>query len=122
MSSRINSTNRVAVEFTWTAPSERNGLYEYTLAYRASQSLPYPPLRRSQVPDTAVDLDGRLSRYSVTEENGLPFADYTVELLAYNIKRGKSVSSGTESITMKTIAIGELAIKCISIIYHDLNE
>ena len=108
MSSRINSTNRVAVAFTWIPPSERNGLYEYTLSYRAIQSPPYPTLRENQIPNTAVDLDGRLSQYSISEENGLPYAQYTVNVFAYNIKRGKSVRSGTVTAGMRTIAIGEL--------------
>ena len=106
----INSPNRVAIEFTWTRPSERNGLYGYTLLYRANQSPPYPALRRIHIPHTTVNLEGSLSHYSVPEENGLPFADYTLEMFAYNLKRGKVVNSGSVSAGIRTIAIGKKSL------------
>lgn len=68
--------------------------------------MPYPPLRRNEVPLTEVDLDGEQSQYVVNMMNGLPYAEYTVEVFAYNVKRGRTVSSPVQMTGRRTVPIG----------------
>ena len=79
----------------------------YNLVYSAIQSDPYPSFRQLEVPSTTVTLEGNLEQFNVPNGLGLPFADYSVQIFAYNVKRGESVRNGVVMATEKTIAIGE---------------
>ena len=48
--------------------------------------------------------------FTVPESDSLPFADFTVQIFAYNIKRGVNIRSGEVSITNKSLAICTLLI------------
>ena len=104
-SERTGSTNRVRVQFSWDGPSGRSGPYRYRLSYSASQVFPYPPTRSNSTSADSIDLDGESLSFPVPESDSLPFADFTVRIFAYNIKRGLGIRSGETTITQKSIPI-----------------
>ena len=107
-SERAGSTNRVRVQFSWDGPSGRSGPYRYRLSYSADQVFPYPPTRSSSTSVDSIDLDGESLSFPVPESDSLPFADFTVRIFAYNIKRGLNIRSGEVSFTNKSLAICRL--------------
>ena len=98
-----NTDIRVIVDFSWSRPSERNGLYDYRLVFSADQVSPFPSERRESIPEMTVTLDGTSESYAIQE--GLPFADYSVRITAFNIKR--NLDGPTVPVIDKTIAIGK---------------
>ncbi len=88
-------------------PSERNGPYRYMLNYTAEQSSPYPVTRGNSAASSSINLAGDDQSYPVPIIDSLPFADFTVNLYAYNIWRGVGFKSTVMSRTEKTTSIGE---------------
>lgn len=95
-----NSSHNVAVEFTWSRPSHRNGSYYFELEYSAVQ-----------------DFDGGRSISTanispITGEQqfmtGLPYAMYNVSIFAYNIKRGRTYRGPLTNRSHLSIPIGRL--------------
>ena len=74
------------VEFEWDAPSTRNGSFNYILAYSAEQANPYPTERIRTAEDSFHINES--STESLRIEDALPYANYTVTIFAFNIKRG----------------------------------
>ena len=74
------------------------------LNYTADQSSPYPVTRSNSTASSSINLAGDDQSYSVPS---LPFADFTVNLYAYNIRRGVGFKSTVMSLTEKTTSIGE---------------
>ena len=98
-------SNNVTVTFSWTGPSTRNGSYNYTLTYSGEQVDDYPEQRRRVQSETTVVLDGSEMQVSIPII-GLPYANYTVDVTAFNImtnQSGPSISQG-----IRTIIIGKL--------------
>ncbi len=106
-SRRDGSSSRVAIVVIWRRPSERNGPYRYMLNYTADQSFPYPVTRSISTSSSSINLAGDDQSYSVPINNSLPFADFTVSLYAFNIRRGAGVKSAVMTRTEKTTSIGE---------------
>ncbi len=77
------------------------------LNYTAEQSSPYPPTRSISISSSSINLAGDSQSYSVPIIDSLPFADFTVSLYAYNIRRGVGFKSTVMSRTEKTTSIGE---------------
>ena len=94
--------NNVIVEITWTAPSFRNGSFNYNLTYTAAQTDNYPELRRGTAQDSVI-IAGRMEEFTI--EDALPFANYTVTIFAFNIKLNAPGDSETEA--NRSVAIGE---------------
>ena len=94
--------NNVTVVFSWTGPPPRNGPYTYTLIYSAVQDGDYPVLRMRSQAERTVTL-------SMTEDSrsiiGLPYANYTINMTAVNIKTGRAGPSSL--LTEGTIIVGE---------------
>ena len=91
--------NQVIVTVTWEPPSNRNGPFNYNLTYSAEQLSPYPEGRRKSMADSLI-LTGDQNQYI---NNGLPFANYTVTIYAFNIKRtlpGPSETAQHRSLTL----------------------
>ena len=107
-SERTGSTNRVRVQFSWDGPSGRSGPYRYRLSYSADQVSPYPPTRSNSTSADSIDLDGESLSFPVPESDSLPFADFTVRIFAYNIRRGVDIRSDEVSFTYKSLAIRRL--------------
>ena len=76
--------NQVIVTVTWEPPSNRSGPFDYNFTYSAEQLSPYPEGRRNSTADSQI-LTGDQNQYIIN--NGLPFANYTVTIYAFNIKR-----------------------------------
>ena len=75
------------VTFSWTGPSTRNGSYNYSVIYSGEQADDYPEERMRNHPKTTVVLDGSINvTLSIT---GLPYANYTINVTAFNIKTGR---------------------------------
>ena len=85
------------VEIEWFAPSSRNGSFNYLLSYTAEQRDPYPEIRMLTA-NNVTTIDGDLSQYIIPD--GLPFANYTVDIYAFNIKR--ELPGPTESAMMRS--------------------
>ncbi len=100
---------------TWSAPSNRDGAFNYTLTYTADQTPEYPQERRKTSSDSLVLLGAR-EQYVI--EDGLPYAVYSVNITAYNLKR--SLSGPSNSDTHRSLPIGEIIltyscdVKCLS--------
>ena len=76
--------NQVIVTVTWEPPSNRNGPFDYNISYSAEQLSPYPEGRRNSMADSLI-LTGDQNQYIIN--NGLPFANNTVTIYAFNTKR-----------------------------------
>lgn len=87
----------------WTAPSLRNGPFDYNLTYTAEQIEPYPEPRRSMTEGTVI-VNGELVEFVITD--GLPFANYTITLFGFNLKLG--VPGPSETITMRSKPLRKL--------------
>ena len=94
------------VQITWTPPSLRNGSFNYMLMYSADQTPPYPHQRRQSTSLGPVMVDGSQQEYVLP--SGLPYANYTVTIHAFNIKLG--VPGPSEMATHRSIPIGEFDI------------
>ena len=103
-------SNNVTVTFSWTGPLRRNGSYNYTLTYSGEQVDDYPAQRRRNQPERNVTLDGSEMEVSVPII-GLPYANYTIIVVAFNIKTGQQGPSSMQ--TARTINIGKVIIGLI---------
>lgn len=107
--------NTVNVEITWDGPSRRNGLYGYNLTYFAAQLDPYPEPRRQTVSVQTASLDGDMQgRFTISDSNALPFANFSVTVFAFNLKRGMDVAGPSSSEPHRTLAIGMSACSTCS--------
>ena len=112
-SERAGSSNRVIMQFSWDGLSGRSGPYRYRLSYSADQVSPYPPTRSNSTSADSIDLDGESLNFPVPESDSLPFADFTVRIFAYNIRRGVDIRSGEVSFTNKSLAICRFLTVCM---------
>lgn len=96
-------SNNVTVTFSWTGPSTRNGSYNYYVTYSGEQVDDYPEERRRNHPKTAVVLDGSNTSLPIT---GLPYANYTINVTAFNIKTRRPGPSTIHQ--NRTISIGKV--------------
>ena len=94
--------NQVIVTVIWEPPSDRNGPFNYSLTYSAEQLPPYPEGRRNSTADSQI-LTGDQNQYIIN--NGLPFANYTVTIYAFNIKR--TLPGPSESAEHRSLALSE---------------
>ena len=85
------------VEIEWFAPSSRNGSFNYLLSYTAEQRDPYPEIRMLTA-NNVTTIDGNQSQFIILD--GLPFANYTVDIYAFNIKL--ELPGPTESAMMRS--------------------
>ena len=76
------------------------------LMYSAEQTPPYPQQRRQNASPGPVTVDG--SQQEFVLPSGLPYANYTVTVHAFNIKL--SVPGPSEMTTHRSIPIGEFDI------------
>ena len=97
------NSNNVTVTFSWTGPSLRNGPYNYSVTYSGEQVDDYPEERRNSHPKTTVDLDGSNTSLPII---GLPYANYTINVTAVNIKTGQPGPSTIHQ--NRTISIGKV--------------
>ena len=105
MAERISDTS-VRFTINWKKPSDRNGSFNYQVMFEAMQLDPYPEARKTNVDMTNRTLnndDGNLEEFLFPE--ALPFANYTITLIAVNIKLNRSGPSTT--VEGRTIAIGK---------------
>ena len=93
----------VTVTFSWTGPSTRNGLYNYTLTYRGVQDGDYPSQRMKSQNET-ISINDSMMEGSMSI-SGLPYANYTINVTAINIKTGRPGPSSLY--TDRTIIIGK---------------
>ena len=77
------------------------------LMYSADQTPPYPQQRRNSTSPDPVMVDGSQEEYVLP--SGLPYANYTVTVHAFNIKLG--VLGPSEMTTNRSIPIGEFDIR-----------
>ncbi len=89
-----NVNDAVNVTINWSAPSDRDGAFNYTLTYTADQTPEYPQ-ERSKVSSGSLVLLGSMEQYVI--EDGLPYAVYSVTITAYNLKRSLPGPSNSET-------------------------
>ena len=99
-------SNNVIVNFSWTGPSVRNGSYNYYVTFSGEQVDDYPERRSRSHPNTVVVLDGSNMSHLII---GLPYANYTINVTAFNIKTGRPGPSTIHE--DRTISIGKTIIK-----------
>ena len=96
-------SDNVTIVLSWIGPSRRNGSYNYTVTYSGDQVEDYPEERRESHPETTVVLDGNNMDLQII---GLPYANYTVNVTAFNIRTGRPGPSTTlENRTIPTSKI-----------------
>ena len=100
------SINPIApnITITWTPPSIRNGLFNYNLSYEARQDFTYT--FRIQTTSETVELPFGTTSYVIT--NVLPFANYTITVVAFNRQFGRMFSSDNVVNHIRTQPIGKL--------------
>ena len=103
--------NVVIVTITWNPPSARNGTFNYSLAYTADQTPGYPPERR-QTGSGSFVLPGSNDQYII--KDALPYANYSVTIFAFNIKR--NLPGPSNSVTHRSLAISKLL--CMPNTFH----
>ena len=94
--------NNVIVQITWTAPSLRNGSFNYNLTYIAVQTDNFPEFSRDTTQDSVI-IAGSMEEFTII--NALPFANYTITIFAFNIKLNAPGDAETEA--NRSVAIGE---------------
>ena len=94
----------VTVTFSWTGPPTRNGLYNYILTYRGVQDGDYPPRKMRSQYETNISINDSMMEGS-RSISGLPYANYTINVTAVNIKTGRPGPSSLY--TNGTIIIGK---------------
>lgn len=99
-----NVTNNVTVTFSWTGPSTRYGLYNYTLTYRGVQDGDYPLQKMRSQNETTISINDSMMEGSMSI-SGLPYANYTINVTAVNIKTGRPGPSFWD--TNRTIIISK---------------
>ena len=97
-------SNNITVTFSWTGPSMRNGSYNYYVTFGGEQVDDYPERRRRNHPNTTVVLDGSNMSLPIT---GLPYANYTINVTAFNIKTEQSGPSTIQSARSINIGISK---------------
>ena len=98
-------SNNVTVTFLWTGPSTRNGTYKYCVIYSGEQVDDYPEERRGNHPKTTDVLDGNITSLQIS---GLPYANYTINVTAFNVMTNRSGPSTIDQ--DRTISIGKVII------------
>lgn len=96
--------NNVTVTLMWTGPSTRNGSYNYMLTYRGVQDDDYPLQRMRRQNETTISVNDSMMEGSVSI-TGLPYANYTINVTAVNIKTGRLGPSSLH--TSRTIIVGK---------------
>lgn len=89
------------------ATTSCSSMYSYNLTYSASQTPPYPEQRSQHVMMQSI-VGG--SETNLMINNGLPFAEYTVIIFAFDIANNKEGPSTVQ--TQRTQAIGKFLQKC----------
>ena len=102
----LNSINPIApnINITWTPPSIRNGSFNYDLSYVARQDFTYTSRIRN-TSDT-IELPFGTTSYVIT--NVLPFANYTITVVAFNRQFGRMFSSDNVIDCIRTQPISKL--------------
>ena len=100
-----NSSRNVAVEFTWSRPSQRNGSYYFNLEYSAVQN--FDGGRSLSTVNTSPITGEQLMMQFMT---GLPYAMYEVRIFAYNVKRGRTYRGPLTTGSHLSIPIGRLKL------------
>ena len=95
--------NSVLVTFSWTGPSRRNGTYNYSLTYSGEQVDDYPEQKKRVQPLETLTIDGNNMQVAV-QITGLPYANYTIVVTAFNVKSGRQGPSSV--FTNRTINRG----------------
>ena len=100
------SINPIApnITITWTPPSIRNGSFNYDLSYEARQDFSYTS--RIQTASETVELPFGTTSYVVTDV--LPFANYTITVVAFNRQFGRMFSSDNVVNHIRTQPISKL--------------
>ena len=94
--------NNVMINFSWTGPSTRNGPYNFSVTFSGEQVDDYPKERMGNHPETTIVIDGSNTSLSTI---GLPYANYTINVTAFNIKTNRL---GPSTIHQdRTISIGK---------------
>ena len=86
---------------TWAPPSERNGSISYNLTYSGFQVPPYPPSRALGMSGTFIINEASNVSHQIT--GALAFANYTINVFAFNKQLGQTASSTTETRAIKTM-------------------
>ena len=94
----------VTVNVSWTAPSTRNGSFNYRVRYSGAQLDDYPMEQRMRHQEQVVTVGGDMERLLFT---GFPYANYSVSVTAINNKTGREGPTSVE--TYRTIPIGKSA-------------
>ena len=102
----LDSINPIApnINITWTPPSIRNGSFNYDLSYVARQDFTYTS--RIQSTSDKVELPFGTTSYVIT--NVLPFANYTITVVAFNRQFGRMFSSDNVIDRIRTQPISKL--------------
>ena len=100
------SINPIApnITITWTPPSVRNGSFNYDLSYEARQDFSYTA--HIQTASDTVELPFGTTSYVIT--NVLPFANYTITVVAFNRQFGRMFSSDNVVNHIRTQPISKL--------------
>ena len=99
------TTDTVTVEINWAGPSDPACSHLTNLTVMATQSPPYPEERRRPSVFVCATLPGNETQFVI--EQGLPYAEYTAILFAFNASSGESGAVMTE--THRSLATGENA-------------
>ena len=77
------------ISLTWVPPSERNGTFDYIIAYRARSNFSYPNYLDRIQEDSRdnIIVMGSSTSYFLTDV--LAFANYEVSITAFNRLRGR---------------------------------
>ena len=102
----LDSINPIAlnINITWTPPSVRNGSFNYDLSYVARQDFTYTS--RIQSTSDTIELPFGTTSYDIT--NVLPFANYTITVVAFNRQFGRMFSSDNVIDRIRTQPISKL--------------
>ena len=99
-------SHNVAVKFTWSKPSQRNGSYYFELEYSAMQNFDGGRSISKKI-QIAITEDQQMQMQLM---NGLPYAMYEVSIFAYNIKRGRSYRGPQANKSHLSIPIGRFKL------------
>ena len=102
----IRATESV-ITVTWTPPSTRNGSFSYELNYTATQDFDYStnPPRRNSTSRTIELQNGSNDSFVIMDV--LPFANYTIDIYAFNTFFGRDRSSTVVTNDTRTLPTSE---------------
>ena len=96
------------ITVTWAPPSERNGSISYNLTYSGFQVPPYPPSRALGMSGTFIINEASNVSHQIT--GALAFAEYSINVFAFNKQLGQTAASTTETRAIMTRTIRKCCI------------